>query len=70
MPGIGATLGLTPEGTLRQVLIARKHGAGGFVLFNYGPTLADEHLPLLRLGATAKKTRWRPRRRDTMPAGS
>ncbi len=55
VPGIGATLGLMPEGTLEQVLIARKHKAAGFVLFNYERLLADEHLPLLRLGATAPR---------------
>ncbi len=58
MPGIGATLGQTPEATLRQVLAARRLGAAGFVLFNYDAQLAGEHLPLLRLGATAAKTTW------------
>ena len=60
MPGIGATLGLTSDGTLQQVLIARAGGAAGFVLFNYARRLAAEHLPLLRLGATAEMTKWRP----------
>jgi len=54
VPGIGATLGLSPDGTLEQVLIARKLGTAGFVLFNYDPALAREHLELLKLGATAK----------------
>ena len=54
-PGIGATLGIPPDGTLQQVLIARKHNTGGFVLFNYDPALADEHLPLLKLGATSQR---------------
>ncbi len=53
MPGIGATLGLAPDGTLQQVLIARKQAAG-FVLFNYDRTLLD-HLDFLRLGATRKE---------------
>lgn len=54
LPGIGATLGLMPDGTLEQVLIARKLKAAGFVLFNYQPLLAEEHLPLLKMGATAR----------------
>lgn len=52
-PGIGATLGLAPDGTLRQVLAARRL-ADGFVLFNYDRALLD-HLDLLRLGATRTK---------------
>jgi hypothetical protein len=51
MPGIGATLGNSPDGTLQEVLAARQIGAAGFVLFNYEPALL-EHLDLLRLGAT------------------
>ena len=50
MPGIGATLGLDPDGTLQQVLAARRH-TRGFVLFNYDRALFDD-LELLRLGAT------------------
>lgn len=53
IPGIGATLGLAPDGTLQQVLAARRQ-ADGFVLFNYDRALID-HLDLLRLGATKKK---------------
>ncbi|MHC4917662.1 MAG: hypothetical protein ACYTGB_19470, partial [Planctomycetota bacterium] len=67
-PGIGATLGLSPDGVLRQVLIARKHKAAGFVLFDYNPTLADDYLPVLRLGATAGKSVWAPPRRRKLPA--
>ena len=52
MPGIGATLGLAPDGTLQQVLASRRQAAG-FVLFNYDRALLD-HLDLLRLGATKK----------------
>jgi uncharacterized lipoprotein YddW (UPF0748 family) len=69
MPGIGATLGLSPDGALQQVLIARAGGAAGFVLFNYDRRLAAEHLPLLRLGATAEMTKWRPPRRGKMSGG-
>ena len=63
MPGIGATLGQTPDVTLRQILIARQRRADGFVLFNYNAQLAKETLPLLGLGATAARTRWQPPRR-------
>jgi len=28
-------------------------GSPGFIVFNYDRTVADEHLPALRLGATA-----------------
>ena len=35
LPGIGATIGLAPDGTLQQVLAARKQGTSGFVLFNF-----------------------------------
>ncbi len=51
-PGIGATLGLAPDGTLQQVLSTRMQ-ANGFVLFNYDRALF-EHLDLLKLGATRK----------------
>lgn len=53
LPGIGATLGQTPDGTLQQVLITRKHKADGFVLFNYSRSLLP-HLRLLKLGATKR----------------
>jgi uncharacterized lipoprotein YddW (UPF0748 family) len=53
MPGIGATLGLSPDGTLQQILLSRRHAAG-FVLFNYEPALLAP-LDLLRLGATHNK---------------
>ena len=54
-PGIGATLGNSPEGTVQQVQIARRLKSAGFVLFNYDPLLLNEHLPLLRLGLTSGK---------------
>ena len=60
MPGIGASLGQRPVDILQQVLIARRHRAAGFVLFDYTPTLAEHTLPLLHLGATAEPTAWRP----------
>ncbi len=63
MPGIGATLGMTPEQTLHHILITRKHKTAGFVLFNYYPVLAENYLPLLRAGATAEKTKWTPPKR-------
>jgi len=56
IPGIGA-FRLSPNGTLEQILIARKHVTPGFILFDYRADLADEHLPLLKLGATSKKTK-------------
>ena len=54
VPGIGAVLGQTPDVTLRQILITRKHKTAGFILFDYQPRLADEWLPMLRMGATAE----------------
>ena len=64
MPGIGATLGQSPDVTVRQVLMARRHNTAGFVLFNYSSLLAREHLPALRLGATAAPATWTPPKRD------
>jgi len=54
IPGIGATLGLSPDGTLQQILAARRQGVPGFILFNYDRALLD-HLDLLRLGATRRE---------------
>ena len=54
LPGIGATLGQRLDQTLQQVLITRKYNAGGFVLFEYYPVLAEYHLPLLGMGATSR----------------
>jgi len=53
LPGIGATLGQTPDQTLHQVLITRKHDTGGFTLFEYYPVLAEYFLPVLGAGATS-----------------
>ncbi len=51
-PGIGAH-SLKPDGVAAQVEIAREH-APGFIVFNYNQELAEECLPLLRLGATSR----------------
>lgn len=53
VPGIGATLGQSPDVTLQQVLMARRQHTAGFVLFNYDRSLFDA-LDLLKLGATRK----------------
>jgi uncharacterized lipoprotein YddW (UPF0748 family) len=50
-PGIGAH-SLRPDEVLHQVTLAREH-APGFTIFNYGTSLARDHLPLLAKGATA-----------------
>ncbi|MBT5533058.1 family 10 glycosylhydrolase [Candidatus Poribacteria bacterium] len=53
-PGVGASApGLLPEQTAMQVHRARELGSAGFIVFNYDRTVAEEHLPALRLGATA-----------------
>jgi uncharacterized lipoprotein YddW (UPF0748 family) len=53
-PGIGASApGLLPEQTAMQIHRARELGARGFIVFNYDRAVADDHLPALRLGATA-----------------
>jgi uncharacterized lipoprotein YddW (UPF0748 family) len=55
-PGIGASApGLDPVQVIEQVAIAREEGVPGFIIFNYDPTTAAEHLPLLGKGATAKR---------------
>ena len=53
LPGIGATLSQSDDGTLQQVLISRRYKTAGFVLFNYYSRLARDQLPLLKAGATA-----------------
>jgi uncharacterized lipoprotein YddW (UPF0748 family) len=59
-PGIGVTPSytLTPEETLRQVEIATTAGADGFVLFDFGPQMACEHVPAL--GETLVESRHSP----------
>ncbi len=53
-PGVGASApGLLPEQTAMQIHRARALGARGFIIFNYDRAVADDHLPALRLGATA-----------------
>jgi uncharacterized lipoprotein YddW (UPF0748 family) len=52
-PGIGAFI-LSPDQLIRQVSVARELAPGGFIVFNYDTTLAREHLPLMRMGATAR----------------
>jgi uncharacterized lipoprotein YddW (UPF0748 family) len=47
VPGIGATLGLTPEDTAEQIRTTREAGTKGFILFDYDETLARKHLPRL-----------------------
>jgi uncharacterized lipoprotein YddW (UPF0748 family) len=59
VPGIGATLGQSPDGTLQQVLTTRAQKCAGFVLFNYDRQLPAA-LELLRLGATAEKAKAGP----------
>lgn len=56
-PGIGVTAiesRLSPLQTVEQILILRREGAGGFVLFDLTPVLEGEILPALRLGVTAQ----------------
>lgn len=55
--GIGVTSSssqLDPVQTAEQLMAARAAGAEGFVLFNYEVNTANEHLPALRLGVTAR----------------
>jgi uncharacterized lipoprotein YddW (UPF0748 family) len=57
-PGIGvssSTSRLPADRVIGQIEIARRHGTGGFTLFNYGAVECRELLPLLRLGATAER---------------
>lgn len=55
VPGIGASAShssLSADAVISQIEITRKHGAKGFIIFNYGAHEADETIPLLGLGAT------------------
>jgi len=59
-PGIGVTASsssLTSDHTVAQISIARRLGAAGFTIFNYSAGLAQDLLPDLALGATAKPAR-------------
>jgi uncharacterized lipoprotein YddW (UPF0748 family) len=52
-PGIGvsaANSSLTPSRVIEQILIARRSGCGGFVLFDLDSELRDVLLPLLKPG--------------------
>jgi len=56
-PGIG--LSVWPDKTdivklIEQISITRKHNTGGFTIFNYGPTQAEQVLPKLGKGITKK----------------
>lgn len=56
IPGIGVTSAesqLTPAQVIEQILIVRRGGAAGYILFQLGITLQRETLPALRLGVTA-----------------
>jgi uncharacterized lipoprotein YddW (UPF0748 family) len=60
-PGIGVSHpGLPPEGTVHQVRLARRAGAKGFILFDLERDLLDQHLPLLRDGATSAPAKETP----------
>jgi len=55
--GLGVTLDswtLPPDQVVRQIRIARKEGADGFILFNLNEYVVREVLPKLRLGATSR----------------
>jgi uncharacterized lipoprotein YddW (UPF0748 family) len=55
-PGIGASApGLDPIQVIEQAEIARAEGAQGFIVFNYDPRTAKEHLPLMGKGLTLKR---------------
>lgn len=57
-PGIGLSV-WRPRGDVARVIdmikIARRHGTGGFTVFNYGELEAREVLPLLGKGITRKQ---------------
>jgi uncharacterized lipoprotein YddW (UPF0748 family) len=54
-PGIGASApGLDPVQVIEQACIAREEGTQGFIIFNYDPRTAKEHLPMMGLGLTRK----------------
>jgi len=57
-PGIGVTASesrLDPVQVVDQVVALRAAGAGGFVLYDFDRVLADDVLPVLSLGITAKR---------------
>ncbi|KPL23308.1 MAG: hypothetical protein AMJ75_06335 [Phycisphaerae bacterium SM1_79] len=57
-PGIGLSVWSNSSDIcklIEQINITRRLGTGGFTIFNYGPTQANEVLPLLGKGITRKK---------------
>ncbi|MGA2864792.1 MAG: family 10 glycosylhydrolase [Verrucomicrobiota bacterium] len=57
-PGIGVSASSSHFGVdrlIEQINVTRRHGTGGFVIFNYGVPESNELLPLLGLGITAKR---------------
>ena len=54
--GIGASApGLDAVQTIEQALIAREEGAQGFILFNYDPRTASDHIPMMGRGLTGRR---------------
>lgn len=56
-PGLGVTAAesrLTPDRVIEQISQAEALHCGGFVLFDLNATLAEETLPILRLGPTSR----------------
>jgi uncharacterized lipoprotein YddW (UPF0748 family) len=49
-PGIGAFI-ISPDQLVHQIQLAREHGQG-YMIFNYDTSLAEDYLPLLKLGVT------------------
>jgi hypothetical protein len=57
-PGIGERASpsrLGVDGVIEPIPITRRHGTGGLVIFNSGVPQANDLLPLLGLGATARR---------------
>ncbi|MBN1477910.1 family 10 glycosylhydrolase, partial [Candidatus Sumerlaeota bacterium] len=56
VPGIGVSASsstLSPDQAIYQASLTRSLGAQGFILFNLGRDLAEQHLPAFALGFTA-----------------
>jgi len=54
-PGIGvrsSSSTLSPDQVIAQIRITRDNNTGGFVLFNFVPSVAEYHLPILAKGIT------------------
>jgi uncharacterized lipoprotein YddW (UPF0748 family) len=57
-PGLGVSASRSkfgPDRAIEEILVTRKNNTGGFMIFNYGQREADELVPLLGLGITARK---------------